>query len=170
MRGQSAVPPAPDARNSFPGCVPRNGVRGWRLERWRSSEPNPGAFLVPFGANKKEHLRMRVVPPPRRRVPLPTAAKEPKRRFFPAPWVRSPFRRANPEWLPAPLPGHWALARQKFGPDAPTRSAWLVPCCLAWRWKAGGQRPPLRRSSINIPKSQQKESHPVGWLSFLQIS
>ena len=45
-----------------PGSVPRNGVRSWRLERWRSSEPNPGASLVPFWANRKEHPRSRKAP------------------------------------------------------------------------------------------------------------
>ena len=71
------------------------------------------------------------IPPPRRRVPLPTAAKEPKRRFSGPPSVRSLNRRASLEWLPPLLPGHWALAWWKFRLAAPTGSAWPVPCCLA---------------------------------------
>ena len=33
---------------------PVTGVRGWRLERWRSSEANPGDPLVPFPSLGKE--------------------------------------------------------------------------------------------------------------------
>ncbi len=47
-----------------------------------------------------------------------------------APSARSLNRRAKPEW-PAPLlPGHWALARRKFGLGVSTWSAWFVSCCL----------------------------------------
>ena len=63
-RRQSAGPPAPDSRNDFQESVPRNGGPGagdWSAGTPRS--PAPGAFLVPFWANKKEHSPKRIPPP-----------------------------------------------------------------------------------------------------------
>ena len=48
-----------------------------------------------------------------------------------APSACSLNRRAKPEWPTPLLPGHWALARRKFGLGVSTWSAWFVPCCLA---------------------------------------
>ena len=84
--GQSTVPPAPDERNDCPGSVPRNGGRADR--DWCAGAPRSGPPAI-FGSfhRWKEHEKGEV-PPLRRRVPLPAAAKEPKRRFLEVPlWL-----------------------------------------------------------------------------------
>ena len=111
--------------------VTGSGVGDWSAGAPRSQTP------AIFGSFHRWKEHKNGVPPPRRRVPLPTAAKEPKRRFLRPLRQKSFFRRANPEWHSPLLSGHWALAWRRIGPAAPTGAAWPVPCCLAWLWTTG---------------------------------
>ena len=78
-REQSTAPPAPDARKYFREASPVAGVRGRATGVLALPGANPRGSLVLSIPGKNTKKR---IPPPRRRVPLPTAAKEPKRRFF----------------------------------------------------------------------------------------
>ena len=143
MRSQSAAPPAPASWNCFPGSVLRNGVRGWRLERWRSSEPIPGDlwFFPSLERTRKGAFRR-----PSGGSLCPRRQRN-QNAGFPAPLAGNFFRRANLEWLSTPLPGHWALMRQKFRCTVLIGTAWLVPRCLAEEKTAGrcSHRPPKKR-------------------------
>ena len=111
-RGQSAAPPAPASRYGLPGSVSRNGGLGESRHGGTGGcaagpiAASPSDPLVPFPSLGKVHSRKRRIPPPRRRVPLPTAAKEPKRRFWRVPLVRGFSRRAKLEWRVLLLSGH----------------------------------------------------------------
>ena len=133
-RGQSTVAPAPDARNNYPGSVPRNGVRADR--DWCAGAPRSGPPAI-FGSfhRWKEHKRENSAAPaagccsPR--------GKRTKTPLFAAPLACSLKRRAKFEWFPPFLPGHWALARKRTRLSQLLGSAWPVPYCLASWWTAG---------------------------------
>ena len=80
---QSAEPPAPGSRNDFREAFFVTGVRGRAtgVLALLGASPRGSLVLSIIGKNTEGGI-----PPPRRRVPLPTAAKEPKRRFLRPLW------------------------------------------------------------------------------------
>ena len=82
-RGQSAEPPAPGSRNDFREAFFVTGVRGRAtgVLALLGASPRGSLVLSIIGKNTEGGI-----PPPRRRVPLPAAAKEPKRRFLRPLW------------------------------------------------------------------------------------
>ena len=78
-RSQTAEPPAPGSRNDFREAFFVTGVRGRAtgVLALLGASPRGSLVLSIIGKNTEGEI-----PPPRRRVPLPPAAKEPKRRFL----------------------------------------------------------------------------------------
>ena len=111
-RGQSTVAPAPDARNNYPGSVPRNGVRADR--DWCAGAPRSGPPAI-FGSfhRWKEHKRENSAAPAA--GSFARGGKGTKTPLFAAPLACSLKRRAKFEWFPPFLPGHWALAGGGWG-------------------------------------------------------
>ena len=111
-RGQSTVAPAPDARNNYPGSVPRNGVRADR--DWCAGAPRSGPPAI-FGSfhRWKEHKRESSAAPAA--GSFARGGKGTKTPLFAAPLACSLNRRAKFEWLLLLLPGHWALAGGGWG-------------------------------------------------------
>ena len=113
----------------LPGSVSRSGGPGagdWSACTPRSQPPGIFGSFHPWKEHEKEDSAAPAA------GSFAHGGKGTKTPFFSAPAARTSFRRAKFEWPPPLLPGHWALARQMFGLTAPTGSAWLVPCCLAY--------------------------------------
>ena len=109
-----------------------SGVGDWSAGAPRSQPPGIfGSFH-----HWKEHRRGNSAAPAA--GSFARGGKGTKTPFFAAPLAVCPFRRAKFEWLFPLFPGHWALARRRFGPAASTGSAWPLPCCLAGQETAGG--------------------------------
>ena len=119
--------PAPGKRPPLWG----SGGGDWSAGAPRSQSPGIFGSFHPW----KEHEKERSAAPAA--GSFANGGKGTKTPCFRPLWQKSSFRRANPEWLSTPLPGHWALMRQRFKRAALTGAAWLVPCFwLKKKWRA----------------------------------
>ena len=154
-RGQSAEPPAPGSRNDFREAFFVTGVRGRAtgVLALLGASPRGSLVLSIIGKNTEGGI-----PPPRRRVPLPAAAKEPKRRFFRPLWRFVPSGGQNLSGF-SPLSGPLGPGAAEIWPCRVHRVRLAFAMLFGWAGNGGRMRPipPIRGK---WPKAKRGRGHP----------